>query len=87
MPDTSIPHYTKTAEVNNGELVRVYWSHPTGEDDFDLELCVKRWQEMYPDVERATFAGTAFLWKHGFSVILDGKHIQKPQPKPWGSRA
>ena len=68
----SIVPYKKVCVIENGEITRMYWEHPTGNDEFDIEPVLETWRTLGPNED---YTSPRWLSEHGFSaqnVIRDG---------------
>lgn len=66
--------YKKVCVIDNGVITRMYWEHPTGNNEFSVDDVVTRWDEMHG---KGNYNPTdaRFLSDHGFAhhnVIRDG---------------
>ncbi len=59
--------YKKTAVIENHEVVRMYWAHSTGAEDFPIEPIFERWLELYPETD---LHSVPFLQARGFNVVI-----------------
>ena len=68
-----ITPYKKVCVIEKGVITRMYWEHPSGNDDFDHNEVINRWVEMHG--KNNDFTTPEFLNNHGFyrsNVIRDG---------------
>lgn len=62
-----IEKYVKTAVIHEGKIVRLYWAHSTGAQDFDTESIFKAWRKVDPNVD---YHSVPFLKARGFTVVI-----------------
>lgn len=59
--------YKKCLEIENGVIIRMYWEHPTGNEDFDHIEVIQRWVEIAPNPD-VDFLSRDWLGAHGFAI-------------------
>lgn len=82
MPDAkafkgSIAPYKKVCVIEKDTITRMYWEHPTGNEDFDHDDVITKWNKLY-GTEGNDYTTQKFLSDHGFSpqnVIRDGARV------------
>ena len=65
--------YKKVCVIENGIITKMYWEHPTGNDPFDHDEVITRWNQLYG--KGNDYTDQRFLSEHGFTrqnVIRDG---------------
>jgi hypothetical protein len=70
-PSKIIP-YKKCCEIRDGQIVRMFWEHPTRTEEFDHALVLTNWEQNRPG---ADYTSAQFLHGVGFkneNVIRDG---------------
>lgn len=71
----SLKTYKKVCVIENGIITSMFWEHPAGNDEIDLNEVLSRWHVLYPDADTEDFSDQRFLSAHGFTmqnVVRDG---------------
>ena len=59
--------FVKTVVLKDGEIVRMYWAHSTGAQDFEIEPVLSVWQHKWPNEQHTSLP---FLRARGFRVLI-----------------
>ena len=65
--------YKKCCVIDNGVITRMFWEHPAGNEEFDMDEVIQVWMGKYGT--ETDFTNQKFLSDHGFkaqNVIRDG---------------
>jgi len=72
-----ITPYLKTVEIQNGVIVKMYWAHSSGDQDFSNEINTIEsvWRAKWPDENHMTLR---FLTDRAFHrIIIDGRVVSR----------
>ena len=62
-----LEQFVKTCVLKDGEIVRMYWAHSTGAQDFEIEPVLAVWNEKWPTEQHNSLP---FLRARGFRVLI-----------------
>jgi len=59
--------FKKTAVIEGGKVVRMYWAHSMGADAIDMDPIFNAWRQINPKVD---YNSVPFLRSRGFKVLI-----------------
>lgn len=62
-----IEKFKKTAVIENGKVVRMYWAHSSGAKNIPMDPIFNAWRQITPEVD---YNSVPFLKSRGFEIVM-----------------